>query len=59
MTALREGLPTEPLLLDPKGAKQGMNDTGATGYFGPKPPVDHPSHSYHFQILRWTSPPWT
>lgn len=51
VTALREGLPTEPLLLDPKGAKQGANDTGATGYFGPKPPVDDPSHSYHFQIF--------
>lgn len=51
VTALREGLPTEPLLLDPKGAKQGTNDTGGTGYFGPKPPVDDPPHSYHFQIF--------
>lgn len=51
VTTLREGLPTEPLLLDPKGAKQGTNDTGATGYFGPKPPVDDPPHSYHFQIF--------
>lgn len=51
VTALREGLPTEPMLNDPDGAKQGTNDRGATGYFGPKPPVGDPPHHYHFQIM--------
>ncbi|MDB5661547.1 MAG: hypothetical protein JWS10_4162 [Cypionkella sp.] len=51
VTALREGLPTEPLLKDPIDAKQGQNDTGATGYFGPKPPVGDPPHHYHFQVF--------
>lgn len=51
VTALREGLPTEPLLPDPDGLKQGTNSRGATGYFGPKPPVGDPAHSYHFQIF--------
>lgn len=51
VTALREGLPTEPLLKDPDGVLQGTNDTGATGYFGPKPPVGDPPHTYHFQVF--------
>jgi len=51
VTALREGLPTEPLLQDPKGVKQGTNSMGATGYFGPKPPVEDPPHAYHFQVF--------
>jgi len=51
VAALREGLPTEPLLPDPDGLKQGTNSRGATGYFGPKPPVGDPAHSYHFQIF--------
>ena len=51
VTSLREGLPTEPILQDPKAVKQGTNSTGATGYFGPKPPVEDPAHHYHFQIF--------
>lgn len=50
VTALREGLPTDPLLPDPE-AMQGTNDTGATGYFGPKPPVGDPPHNYHIQLF--------
>lgn len=51
VTALRQGLPTEPILTDPKGVKQGTNSAGMTGYFGPKPPVGDPPHNYHFQIF--------
>lgn len=51
VASLREGLPTDPTLPDPKGAKQGTNSLGATGYFGPKPPVEDPAHNYHFQLF--------
>ncbi len=51
VTALRQGLPTEPILTDPKGVKQGTNSAGMTGYFGPKPPVGDPPHNYHFQAF--------
>ena len=39
--------PTEPVLADIEGAKQGTNSRGSTGYFGPKPPVGDPPHNYH------------
>jgi len=51
LTSLREGLPTDPVLADIEGAKQGTNSRGSTGYFGPKPPVGDPSHNYHFQVF--------
>ncbi|MBZ9936943.1 YbhB/YbcL family Raf kinase inhibitor-like protein [Mesorhizobium sp. BR1-1-16] len=51
VTELREGLPTEPVLQDPKGMKQGMNSGGSSGYQGPKPPVGDPPHHYHLQIF--------
>lgn len=51
ITSLREGLPTEPVLPDPNGVKQGANSMGGTGYTGPKPPVGDPAHDYHFQIF--------
>nr|CAD6437834.1 YbhB/YbcL family Raf kinase inhibitor-like protein [Rhizobium sp. Q54] len=51
VTSLREGLPTDPILVEPKGVKQGTNSMGSTGYTGPKPPVDDPAHSYHFQVF--------
>ncbi|WP_271898318.1 YbhB/YbcL family Raf kinase inhibitor-like protein [Candidatus Phyllobacterium onerii] len=50
-TELREGLPTEPVLSDPKGMKQGANSSGSHGYTGPKPPLGDPAHHYHFQIF--------
>ncbi len=51
VTELREGLPTEPSLPDPKGVKQGANSMGSTGYTGPKPPVEDGAHHYHFQVF--------
>lgn len=51
VTSLREGLPTGPTLVEPKGIKQGVNSSGSTGYTGPKPPVEDPAHNYHFQVF--------
>lgn len=51
VTALREGMPTEASLPDPKGMKQGANSMGSTGYTGPKPPVADGAHHYHFQVF--------
>lgn len=48
---LREGLPTDPVLQEPKGAKQGTNSKGQTGYLGPRPPLGDPAHHYHFQVF--------
>ncbi|WP_197434719.1 YbhB/YbcL family Raf kinase inhibitor-like protein [Agrobacterium vitis] len=44
VAALREGLPTDPVLVEPKGMKQGTNSMGSHGYTGPKPPVGDPAH---------------
>lgn len=33
------------------GAVQGRNAHGETGYLGPKPPVGHGPHRYHFQLF--------
>ena len=49
-TGLRDGLPTDPVLQEPKGAKQGTNSKGQTG-FGPRPPLGDPAHHYHFQVF--------
>ena len=51
LTELREGLPTDPVLQDPKGMKQGPNSRGQTGYMGPRPPLGDPAHHYHFQLF--------
>jgi Raf kinase inhibitor-like YbhB/YbcL family protein len=50
VTHLREEIPSAPALEEPKSAMQGANMRGATGYFGPRPPVNDPHH-YHFQIF--------
>jgi len=51
VTSLREGLPTDPALVDPKGMKQGANSRGSTGYTGPRPPKGDPAHRYHLQVF--------
>jgi len=56
VTALREGLPTDPVLPDPDGVRQGTNSAGSTGYLGPKPPVGDPPHHYHLQIFALSVP---
>ena len=47
------GLPTDAELdgvagLD--GAINGVNGTGRTGYFGPRPPANGQLHAYHFRV---------
>ncbi len=49
VTALPEGLPASPALQNPRGAVQGVNDAGKTGYFGPRPPSG--VHHYRFRIF--------
>ena len=51
VTALREGMPTDPVLSEPKEMKQGANSLGSTGYTGPNPPVGDPAHNYHLQVF--------
>ena len=50
-TSLPEGLPNDPVLGLIGAAAQGRNDNGTIGYFGPRPPVGHGVHHYHFQIF--------
>ena len=50
MTELREGLPATGKLAEPAGVFQGVNDRGATGYFGPRPPEGE-AHPYHIQVF--------
>ncbi len=45
------GVPNETRLLTPQAAVQGRNDTGAVGWYGPKPPPGHGVHHYHFQLF--------
>ena len=35
----------------PPGMRQGSNDLGEIGWFGPRPPVGDSAHRYHFQVL--------
>ncbi len=45
------GVPTDPAIPLPEGAKQGVNSRGSTGNFGMKPPAPDGAHSYHFQVF--------
>jgi Raf kinase inhibitor-like YbhB/YbcL family protein len=49
-----QALPTDGEVLD--GAKQGRNDRGGTGYFGPCPPADDP-HTYRLTVYAVESHP--
>ena len=35
----------------PAGMRQGRNDRGTIGWFGPRPPAGDAAHHYHFQVL--------
>ena len=35
----------------PAGMREGRNDHGGNGWFGPRPPAGDPAHRYHFQVL--------
>ena len=49
--SLTPGVATRPQLDHPKGAVQGRNTKGGFGYFGPRPPLGHGMHRYHFQLF--------
>lgn len=48
--SLPEGIPGAARLEVPKGAIQGQNSRGSTGYFGPRPPAGS-AHHYHFELF--------
>lgn len=50
-TSLPQALPAEPRPAEPAGMRQGLNDRGSTGYFGPRPPAGSGLHHYHFQVF--------
>ena len=54
--SLPEGLANSTHLVTPQNAVQGRNDNGSFGYFGPRPPVGHGLHHYHFQIFALDGP---
>ena len=35
----------------PAGMREGRNDHGVIGWFGPRPPAGDPAHHYHFQVF--------
>ena len=51
LTSLPEGLQEHARLAEPEGVLQGKTSRGSVGYFGPRPPVGHGVHHYHFQIF--------
>jgi Raf kinase inhibitor-like YbhB/YbcL family protein len=55
-TSLPEGVPNNAELVSPQGARQGRNDNGSEGYFGPHPPAGHGVHHYHIQIFALDGP---
>lgn len=50
-TSLPEGIPTGAAMGNPPGARQAKNYQKVEGYLGPKPPVGHGVHHYHFQLF--------
>lgn len=48
---LPEAIETVGEPVDVKGIRQGRNDRGEIGYFGPRPPAGDPPHRYHFQVF--------
>ena len=51
VTALPEGVQTQPRLTQPDGVLQGRTSRGVPGYYGPHPPIGDSPHHYHFQVL--------
>lgn len=50
-TNLPEGLPGTPQLASPKTMRQGANQAGSTGWYGPRPPIGDRPHRYHVQVF--------
>jgi Raf kinase inhibitor-like YbhB/YbcL family protein len=56
---LPEGVPRKSRLKEPAGAVQGKSsftDGETIGYRGPKPPVGHGVHHYHFKLYALDAP---
>src|SRR3954453_17849337 len=53
---LIEGIPQDPTLDVPPGARQGKNSRGTDGYRGPAPPRGHGTHHYHFRLYALDAP---
>lgn len=51
VTAIPGGLPKDAHLAAPDGMRQGLNDRGTAGYFGPRPPAGTGVHDYHLQLF--------
>jgi Raf kinase inhibitor-like YbhB/YbcL family protein len=51
VTSLPAAIPTDPVLQAFGGAVQGKNDAKSVGWYGPKPPMGHGIHHYHFQLF--------
>ena len=51
VTRLDEAVPGGPAPPRPEGARQGPNEYGSLGYYGPRPPKGDPAHEYHFQVF--------
>lgn len=51
VSTLPEGLQEQARLTNPAGILQGRTSRGSVGYFGPRPPVGDPAHTYHFQVF--------
>lgn len=49
--SLPEGVPAERELKQFGGAVQGQNDFKTRGWKGPRPPLGHGVHHYHFQLF--------
>jgi Raf kinase inhibitor-like YbhB/YbcL family protein len=50
VSSLPEGVQTSSRPTTPRGAMQGKNTAGHTGYMGPMPPAGHGTHHYHFTL---------
>ena len=56
LTALPEGIATDPKPPQVPGALQGRNSWSAVGYGGPAPPRGHGVHHYHFKLYALDAP---
>jgi Raf kinase inhibitor-like YbhB/YbcL family protein len=56
VTGLPEGVQAQPMPALPPGARQGANDNGGVGYYGPRPPGWLGQHHYHYQVFALDGP---
>ncbi|MFI4973033.1 MAG: YbhB/YbcL family Raf kinase inhibitor-like protein [Caulobacterales bacterium] len=53
---LPQGLPNMSGLATLGAARQGKNDSGTFGYYGPHPPAGGSAHRYHFEVFALDGP---